>query len=251
MACLRIPTLWRRASASRNGTDDEDLNRMRCSVILGTLVLACSPDAPLEELGGGERGLDRGALVCRSLSASACDDAPECLQKLCPDCEGRLSFTVCFPSEGAEPSCPDLACPPPPPCASLEPETCRGRADCQERVCSPCREEIRSCIDLDTLPAPCPRPACLDCGGLGEEACIDAEACHPVYVDEGALCDCQQPGCCTRFSQCAEGGFAQCAPPVGGVLCDALPPRCDLPELTVGYTEFCYEGCVRLEDCVF
>jgi hypothetical protein len=70
-----------------------------------------------------------------------------------------------------------------------------------------------------------------------------------VYEDLLAVCDCV-PGVecnCYRFLQCVAGP-ALCRAP-GPTLCDAVPPFCGSPDLTVGFTAGCYEGCVLREEC--
>lgn len=189
---------------------------------------------------------------CFDLDPETCAQTAGCQVKSCDGCPESPPLTLCHPV-GAEPSCPDLSCPPPP-CEEITDEaSCNERDACAFYVCSNCEGEpplSTQCLHVDTLPPPCPRPECLDCDRHGEDACIQSDECHAVYVDDSSLCGCTAPGCCTEFIGCAPGP-AQCSPPVGGVFCDIVPPECDSEHLTVGFVPGCYEGCVRLDECVF
>ena len=73
------------------------------------------------------------------------------------------------------------------------------------------------------------------------EACDARADCHSVF-----RCWCEEPGCCAEFSGCADGR-ASCDPPEE--FCCTIPaPYCGEPYVG-SYTECCYGGCVRPEDC--
>jgi hypothetical protein len=78
------------------------------------------------------------------------------------------------------------------------------------------------------------------------EACDARSDCHAVFVDPGT-CGCGAPGCCARFSRCADGDRAQCTP--DGLACLVVTPHCESP-YTVSYANLCYEGCVRNTECM-
>jgi len=94
----------------------------------------------------------------------------------------------------------------------------------------------------------CPGYVCppLNCAGQATVELCDARTdCHSVFVD-AQDCRCGGLGCCARFSRCADGDKAKCSP--GAIACDALAPHCE-GEYVVGYTDACYEGCVRMTEC--
>jgi hypothetical protein len=78
------------------------------------------------------------------------------------------------------------------------------------------------------------------------DACTARSDCHGVYHDVGCGClNC----CCVVFQSCASGK-ADCKGPAA---CDIQAPACNDPacngQFTTGYTNVCYEGCVRAVDC--
>jgi len=77
------------------------------------------------------------------------------------------------------------------------------------------------------------------------ERCDLRTDCHSVFIDKQD-CMCNGAGCCARFLRCAEGGVAKCSP--GTIACDVVEPHCE-GEYVVGYTDACYEGCVRMTEC--
>lgn len=94
----------------------------------------------------------------------------------------------------------------------------------------------------------CPGVACGSCTLATTQTECDARAeCHSVFVDPGT-CGCMAIGCCAQFSRCADGATAQCTPP-SAQMCDAPEPFCESPAFVVSYAGYCYEGCVRSEDC--
>lgn len=76
-----------------------------------------------------------------------------------------------------------------------------------------------------------------------EAACQTRTDCHAVFIDSD--CECPTPGCCAKFSMCADGGHANCS---GPNLCPMATPNCVGP-YTVSYANGCYEGCVRSASC--
>ncbi len=87
-------------------------------------------------------------------------------------------------------------------------------------------------------------PACIDEPTLA--ACDARSDCHAVFEDPG-MCSCASPGCCARFSRCADGELAACAGVA--IACDTVAPHCEQPYV-VSYTTACYEGCVRETECL-
>jgi hypothetical protein len=61
------------------------------------------------------------------------------------------------------------------------------------------------------------------------------------------VCGCAAVGCCIHYQHCAEGKKAQCTRPAG-FACTIAQPGCE-GAYVVGYTNSCYEGCVRATDC--
>ena len=77
---------------------------------------------------------------------------------------------------------------------------------------------------------------------------VDCDAlagCHPVFFDP-QTCGCASLGCCAHFMRCADGAVGQCQNP--GLSCTIAQPHCEGPYV-IGYSNGCYEGCVRLTDC--
>jgi hypothetical protein len=68
--------------------------------------------------------------------------------------------------------------------------------------------------------------------------------CHAVWQDPGT-CGCAEPGCCAKFSFCADGDKAVCT---GTPTCRSAAPHCE-GSFAVSYTATCYEGCVDKADC--
>jgi hypothetical protein len=77
------------------------------------------------------------------------------------------------------------------------------------------------------------------------EACDARSDCHSVFEDPHT-CKCAALGCCARFKRCADADRASCTNP--GIACEAPQPYCEGPYV-VGYTQLCYEGCVRADEC--
>jgi hypothetical protein len=86
---------------------------------------------------------------------------------------------------------------------------------------------------------------CLPCSDLDEQACTQSPSCHPVFYDPGT-CDCAASGCCTRFSNCAEGKQADCAGPATCLTDSEV--YCEAPYV-LSYRDSCYEGCVLADEC--
>jgi hypothetical protein len=92
-------------------------------------------------------------------------------------------------------------------------------------------------------------------GGVGGAACAslttraecDARTdCHTVLVDPGT-CGCGSPGCCARFSRCADGYWVNCNGEA--ISCTITMPFCDRPTYVLSYANGCYEGCVDPKHC--
>jgi hypothetical protein len=77
-------------------------------------------------------------------------------------------------------------------------------------------------------------------------ACEARSDCHPVFSDPGT-CGCATPGCCARFSVCADGGKALCTMPAT-MGCAIATPHCEGPYV-VSYSKICYEGCALQTEC--
>lgn len=88
-----------------------------------------------------------------------------------------------------------------------------------------------------------------NCRALTTQAACEARGdCHAVFDDPNdCVCDTRvfTPGCCARFSVCADGAHANCS---GKVYCEINPPYCAGP-YTVATTTGCYEGCVKSVVC--
>ena len=83
------------------------------------------------------------------------------------------------------------------------------------------------------------------CGDFTTQADCDLRAdCHSVFQSL-QTCGCATPGCCTKFTRCAEGSRADCT---GPAVCDSLLPYCEAPYV-VAYKNACYEGCVQQREC--
>lgn len=114
--------------------------------------------------------------------------------------------------------------------------------------CSDCRGGFNGggCYGKDE-----PRPAfacapCLQCQAFTDEAsCRASGSCHAVFRDPGT-CDCTAAGCCLSFFACAPGATARCNATT--TMCKQATPMCKAG-FTVGYTDTCFEGCVRETDC--
>ena len=96
-------------------------------------------------------------------------------------------------------------------------------------------------------PILCPAIACpVACDQVMALADCDARTdCHAVFIDY-QTCGCASIGCCAKFLRCAAGDRAVCTSPLQ--ICDTVQPHCEGPYV-VGYTTFCYEGCVRSAEC--
>lgn len=115
-------------------------------------------------------------------------------------------------------------------------------------------QDAPSSSDLQQPQQPAKQPSALAsaqttnapaCAALGEAACDASSDCHSVYVDP-QMCACVPAGCCTVFEHCAEGAKADCSG--RNLRCRRLPPHCEGPYV-VSYVDFCYEGCVRIDEC--
>jgi hypothetical protein len=139
-------------------------------------------------------------------------------------------------------------------CPGLDEKTCQMTAGCRADycpACSPGSTYFANCSDAALPPAqcqplPCPPPQ--TCDQVTTLADCDARSdCHSVF--EPGACGCAFC-CCTFFSRCADGAFADCKGPSA---CNIAPPDCNNPacngEFTVGYSNLCYEGCVRQSAC--
>jgi Kazal-type serine protease inhibitor domain len=76
--------------------------------------------------------------------------------------------------------------------------------------------------------------------------CDSRSDCHSVFQDPGT-CGCAPAGCCAHFNRCADGGRANCNPPVQ-FGCTIIQPFCEAPYV-LSYTNVCYEGCVLQSEC--
>jgi hypothetical protein len=76
------------------------------------------------------------------------------------------------------------------------------------------------------------------------DECDARSDCHSVFFDP-QNCPCAALGCCAQFSLCAEGDRADCD---ATVTCRRAAPHCEGPYV-ISYVGFCYEGCVRADDC--
>jgi hypothetical protein len=133
-------------------------------------------------------------------------------------------------------------------CNGLDEASCRGSPNCVTLTCTDCQGNTSfiGCGDPNEEPAvcpgACPPPRCL---ALDEATCAVEPGCHRVFVNE-PNCGCAPAGCCTKFSHCAEGEFADCTG--GEVICDALPPTCE-GSFVVAFSNGCYEGCASMDEC--
>jgi hypothetical protein len=133
-------------------------------------------------------------------------------------------------------------------CEGLARRACND-ARCRYDACFGCAGEelFGECHEYGSPQTACPDILCPDCEGLGEEACLASPVCHGVYNgDNTQVCDCNTPGCCVYFERCTWDS-AWCVPPEE-LWCDRVPPVCEGPYVTA-YTEGCYEGCARREEC--
>ena len=116
---------------------------------------------------------------------------------------------------------------------------CDGKTygnDCERLVAGVAKDKDGECA---TPPVACTQLTT-------QAACDDRTDCHAVYVDPGT-CGCASPGCCAKFSRCAEGGRATCDAEAQ-VSCDRATPFCESPYV-ISYTDNCYEGCVLKTSC--
>jgi hypothetical protein len=111
-------------------------------------------------------------------------------------------------------------------CACIQPQDAGGQPDAMSVPDAPSSGGCAAAINLADCDA---RPGC-----------------HPVYVNQ-MVCGCAAPGCCIHYQRCAEGKNAKCTAPAG-LGCAIQQPVCEGPYV-VGYTNICYEGCVRATDC--
>ena len=85
------------------------------------------------------------------------------------------------------------------------------------------------------------------CGQVTTQAECDSRSdCHSVFMDLGT-CGCAAAGCCEHFNRCADGGRANCNPPVQ-FGCTIGQPSCG-GAYVMSYTSNCYEGCVLQSEC--
>src|SRR5581483_8223596 len=129
-----------------------------------------------------------------------------------------------------------------------------GGAQCPSNQiwCPGCTPGTGSCS-----PGGCPGFACPPpdagpsdaAGGCAAAATVDEcdarPGCLSVFVDPHN-CRCAQLGCCAHFSRCADGDQALCKNTVFS--CTLAEPYCEGPYV-VGYSNGCYEGCVRMTEC--
>ncbi len=144
---------------------------------------------------------------CSRLAPRDCEAAPDCHLERNLICEGPQG-----PDCGPDGDCGDcfeeVRCVANQDCWQLDEDQCAARPDCQieeEEVCAACGcacpvddpdcqcdcpeepecETVRVCV---------PRQEPNPCNGLGEEDCIDAPMCEPVYAVVGP-CDCPDGEC--------------------------------------------------------
>lgn len=234
---------------------------MRRLVLVSALTLAaCASESPSSGLGEGADGgprpdsgaaLDAGAspdagpMRCEDLDEAACA-LTNCRSKTCYGCEGEPLLSLCFGE--VEPSCPDILCPPP--CHVLGEAECVDAGDrCRVDRCPACRQpdQFVTCSEAEAPPLACPPVACPPCEVLSELECAEDPGCHRVFDGgdpDGCLCN--SPGCCHRFTRCAEGGRADCTG--DDLACRSPAPWCEGPYV-ISYEGYCYEGCVLAGDC--
>jgi hypothetical protein len=217
---------------------------------------------------------------CNGLDEPACNADPACRYATCPACPGQGVFGGCIGADEPGPQCPALPCVD---CSSVGDQTsCNSSGQCKWVACS---DGTAGCYDPDAVPdciepscqgldefsckrtpgcepqrccgtfsycdvegalGACPAVVCTDCAGIGsEEECRASADCHAVYQQADG-CNCDTVGCCQEFAYCASGDRPRCVDP--GVACAAASPLCG-GDFTVGYSDFCYEGCVRADEC--
>jgi hypothetical protein len=208
------------------------------------LASACGSGSLQHDAGGGHDG----GSTCQGLSETDCRARTDCAVGSCSQCSGGQTFTGCYdPALDSPPAC--LAIPCPPPCSTLDETSCRARTDCQAFTCNPCGTGtyFAACVVAGANNIGCPAVSCpATCANFADQATCDGSGfCHSLFFDAGN-CDCATAGCCTRFSGCADGAKATCAPPQ--ILCKSLSPNCEAPYV-LSYTGNCYEGCVAASEC--
>lgn len=185
---------------------------------------------------------------CEGRSETTCLASPRCKRAYCQGCGSGVIYVGCYDRNQGRPPCPPIQCPD---CTQLPEQECQERQDdeCMPYYCSDCDGQLfyAGCGGSNDPRPACPGIACpVPCPSMGEDECIQTPYCHPVYFeDPNNQCGCPQPGCCTIFSSCADGAFADCRGPAS---CEVVEPRCE-GDYTIGYLNECYEGCVRRDDC--
>lgn len=201
-----------------------------------------SPDSGDSPDGGGD--VDAGP-DCRSLSETECTQESGCRRHSCPGCYGQTSYLGCYGPNDLPPGCPAIQCAP---CSDLDEAACRATNYCRLDGCPDCSgtTPFTRCSEPNDPPPSCPQPIC--CSAYQTETECDADPqCHPVYVeDPNNGCGCPTAGCCQKFNFCGEGATAQCT---GAVNCPMVEPVCGGLH-TIGFRNNCYEGCVRIADCL-
>lgn len=191
---------------------------------------------------GGYPGTDPAPACSYGLARAECEAMSACAFFQGPSCNGEPGVTFCYPKGSAV----DYFCPPPPPaCSTLDEAACSARTDCRVDHCPACSGgSLALCARLTDPPSTCPH-CVVPCSQVTVlEDCEVRTDCHAVYQDPGT-CACAEPGCCAKFSFCADGNSAKCS---GNPVCKSAAPHCE-GIFVVSYTDTCYEGCVEQADC--
>lgn len=131
-------------------------------------------------------------------------------------------------------------------CRSLDEAQCSMNMACRADYCPGCpTRRFVQCAEPGEGPPPCPPPVPCPCNMLDEPSCELSPDCHPVFVSQQA-CACPQPGCCTTFDRCVDGGRVDCAGE--NLSCRRVAPYCEAPYV-ISYQGTCYEGCARPGAC--
>jgi hypothetical protein len=189
-----------------------------------------------------------GGVPCSGLDELTCQSRqPECTPGYCATCTGR-TYTGCFGADDPPVICLAIpACP----CINLDEASCllQSQFGCQPHYCPTCQgnSDYAGCYGPTDPPPPACPPLSCGCAMFTSEAdCTAAPGCHSVFSYD-ATCQMCSPAnnCCMSFSFCGEGATAACT---GMPLCRIPEPLCQ-GDTVVAYTDFCYEGCVRRDDC--
>jgi hypothetical protein len=142
-------------------------------------------------------------------------------------------------------------------CSSFGEATClQLGATCRTEYCPSCPgDRFVRCSAPSNPPFLCPpAPPCVPpppCSTVASfDACDARSDCHPVFVDMPSICNCGAGGCCLRFQRCADAAYARCQPPPAWTCPATTPtPACAAGGYALAYSNPCFEGCVRKQDC--